>query len=1204
LLIAQFIILKTFLQILILVSLLCNWLPGNSQTQISGVINQYAAVTSMVGLDGVTVDNATGFSAGDTVMIIQMKGAIFEPTLGNDLSDIKNTGRYEFVAIQQVVGTSIKFRSNLINTYDATQALQIVRVPYYQNAKVVSKLTCTPWDSTRNKSKGGVLALFVADTLELVADVDVSSNGFTGANQTYTGNTTCYQVPNLLNYTKYAFDSAGLKGEGICNIDFPYTRGRGDLGNAGGGGNGFGAGGAGGAGFADGGAGGQASVSCPLINRALGGQGGRAPQNYFAGTTNEQRDRIFMGGGGGSSKNQNLSDGSNGGNGGGIVFIIAQTLKTNNYSIKSNGGNVTTIASNQAGGGGGGGGGSLQLSFDKINGSLNLEVKGGKGGNTGYCSGQGGGGGGGFVWYKGKTLSPGTLNLKGGDPGISSVTPCPGSIPGFSGGDGDSANYLNPVLNGFLFNLIGSNQTVCYGAVPLKLTATLPRGGNGVYSYQWQLRNKSTVNSWINIPGGTDMEYQSPALYDTTDFRRIVKTTQFRPDETSFLVTDTSKWIKIIVKPEIKGLSIEPADTAICYGQNAIKLRGSVAYGGDGGSLDYVWEESADTISWNSTADNQIDFSGTSNQDTKYYRRGVVNSHFCSVYSNKALIRVHPLISGNIISSDTVICNGATPNTLAGVAALSGGAGLNTYRFQWLKNSTDTLHWTPISAADTFQTYNPSALSSNAFYKRVVFSGLRETCKDTSYRIKITVLPLINNNIIHQDQTTICQNTRPNRFLGDHPTGGDNLYRYQWESSIDNKNWSSLLMPSANSDSLNYTHSIISTADPLYFRRTIFSGAYNCCVSSSASIKIILQPKIDNNIIVDTSEICYGQTPAQLKQKDGLTITGGDNLAYSYQWLRKPVDSIYWKDCYVNSSSFQPGALYKTNYYKRKVFSGVCVSLSDSIKINVLSLITGNTKPGGKHEVCENTVPEAFVGPSVSGGKEGVYRYSWDLSVSGDTWDSIGGAHNKDYTSIPLTQNTYFRRIVKSGYNDCCISIGDTFVMNVSKHPSIPEAGNNQKLAFKFLTHLQAKPVAIGWGSWSFKNENITLANLRDSTTEVSNLPFGKSIFYWTTANGSCPVVTDSVIINVDDITRYTGFSPNNGDDVNQYFYIAGAENSKVKKLKVFNRWGGEVYSSDNYQNDWDGTARNGQPLPPDTYFYVFEADGNRIYKGFVVIKR
>jgi gliding motility-associated-like protein len=116
-------------------------------------------------------------------------------------------------------------------------------------------------------------------------------------------------------------------------------------------------------------------------------------------------------------------------------------------------------------------------------------------------------------------------------------------------------------------------------------------------------------------------------------------------------------------------------------------------------------------------------------------------------------------------------------------------------------------------------------------------------------------------------------------------------------------------------------------------------------------------------------------------------------------------------------------------------------------------------------------------------------------------------------------------------------------------------------------------------------------------------LPFGKNVFYWTTNNGSCPAVTDSVTIEVDDIKRFNGFSPN-GDASNEFFKIEGAENSIIKRLKIFNRWGAEVYSSDNYQNDWKGTTKNCQQLPDDTYYYVFEADGNRIYKGFVVIKR
>ena len=73
-------------------------------------------------------------------------------------------------------------------------------------------------------------------------------------------------------------------------------------------------------------------------------------------------------------------------------------------------------------------------------------------------------------------------------------------------------------------------------------------------------------------------------------------------------------------------------------------------------------------------------------------------------------------------------------------------------------------------------------------------------------------------------------------------------------------------------------------------------------------------------------------------------------------------------------------------------------------------------------------------------------------------------------------------------------------------------------------------------------------------------------------------------------------------DGKNDRLEIKGADDALSKQLKVYNRWGELVFSSDNYQNDWDATY-SGKSLPQDTYFYVFIADG-MIFKGFVVIKR
>ena len=60
-------------------------LSVKSQTIINGIINTYTKVTSIDAANIVTVQDAAGFKAGDTVLLIQMKGAtIFTDATNRD----------------------------------------------------------------------------------------------------------------------------------------------------------------------------------------------------------------------------------------------------------------------------------------------------------------------------------------------------------------------------------------------------------------------------------------------------------------------------------------------------------------------------------------------------------------------------------------------------------------------------------------------------------------------------------------------------------------------------------------------------------------------------------------------------------------------------------------------------------------------------------------------------------------------------------------------------------------------------------------------------------------------------------------------------------------------------------------------------------------------------------------------------------------
>jgi gliding motility-associated-like protein len=51
--------------------------------------------------------------------------------------------------------------------------------------------------------------------------------------------------------------------------------------------------------------------------------------------------------------------------------------------------------------------------------------------------------------------------------------------------------------------------------------------------------------------------------------------------------------------------------------------------------------------------------------------------------------------------------------------------------------------------------------------------------------------------------------------------------------------------------------------------------------------------------------------------------------------------------------------------------------------------------------------------------------------------------------------------------------------------------------------------------------------------------------------------------------------------------------------LRIFSRWGQEVYSTRQYLNDWKGAG-----LPDGIYYYRFEGEQGRTTKGWLEVRR
>ncbi len=405
---------------------------------ISGVINKYAKVLDIdTCLNQMIVEDATGFSVGDRILIIQMKGASIDRSNTSAFGTVLNygvAGNYEFGSIAAIQGLQITLQNKIVKLYDAASSLQIVRVPQYVDAIIGTTVLSQRWDGLR----GGVVVLEASGSVALNANIDVSGQGFRGGDSSENS-----ASPFDTDYFNSRISAnGGDKGEGIVGATTTYQCGRGPLADGGGGGDNQNSGGGGGS---NGGSGGLGGDQTELRGRfSNGGLGGRAIDYTIA------SGKIFFGGGGGGG-HENDSRGTSGGRGGGIVIIRSPILNGGGGKIISDGANALEAGADGAGGGGAGG--TIVLDVTTINNNPTLSAQGGRGGNNNadtlptYCYAPGGGGGGGLVVVKGPSVPP--SQLSGGVAGIVTAPnlPCKGTTYGATDGTKGGGTWNNIVTD-------------------------------------------------------------------------------------------------------------------------------------------------------------------------------------------------------------------------------------------------------------------------------------------------------------------------------------------------------------------------------------------------------------------------------------------------------------------------------------------------------------------------------------------------------------------------------------------------------------------------------------------------------------------------------------------------------------------------------------------------------------------------------------
>ena len=370
---------------------------------------------------------------------------------------------------------------------------------------------------------------------------------------------------------------------------------------------------------------------------------------------------------------------------------------------------------------------------------------------------------------------------------------------------------------------ISGTQQICYNNVPTQLTsvstATVRYAASNL-NYEWY---SSTDNVTFNPTGITTLDFQPPALTQTSYFKRVVTSelnNEFCDADSNVLIVE--------VAPELIGGTILPLnDQYLCFDPLAPPIIPPASLSVTNSIVDplitYQWQESSDTISWtniggevNQTFNPPV----LTSSQTIYYRRMVRalgGGAGCEEFSTVHTLFVSDLDPGEIdTASNETYCFGTNPPIIGSTIDASSSSGPVSY--QWESRTAGTAY-APIGGA-TLNSYDPGILTETTWFKRTVSSNISlTTCELESNEVIIEILNEVNTGNILTSQV-ICENTIPNDLnLVGADAGGS--VSYQWESSLDYLNWSEVTGEVGN------TLSFSSVATQTTYYRVVITNATN-----------------------------------------------------------------------------------------------------------------------------------------------------------------------------------------------------------------------------------------------------------------------------------------------------------------------------------------------------------------------------------------
>ena len=438
--------------------------------------------------------------------------------------------------------------------------------------------------------------------------------------------------------------------------------------------------------------------------------------------------------------------------------------------------------------------------------------------------------------------------------------------------------------------------------------------------------------------------------------------------------------------------------------------------------------------------------------------------------------------------------------------------------------------WAPAATLDDPLKANPVAKPAATTIYTVTGTDANGCQNTSTVTVTVNTLPVVN---INPPTPAICAGSSTQLTAS-----GGNTYTWSPATGLSNPN---IADPIANPDTTTmYTVEV----------------SNGCVVKDSVLLTVNPNPVVQVSLNASASQ----DTTVCLYEPIQLNATG----AATYAWT--PATDL---SCY-NCDNPIATPLTTTTYIVTGTDINGCTG-ADTVTININMPALPNAQPKDQNPPFDYAI---CIGDTVALSAFNGTSYEW---IPAAVLDDSASANP---IAVPVTTTDFIVKIVDT---NGCYNF-DTVSVKVNPLPQI-SAGSDISIYFGEYANLNATGgVTYSWQPMEFLN-NPDIAN-------PTGFPQDTTVFIVTSVDINGCINSDTVIVNVlgqSQVIFPTAFSPN-GDGVNDLFKIGFKENFNLLSIRIYNRWGILVFSTNNINEAWDGKYQ-GQDMPLGTYIYLIEGE-------------